>query len=224
MSILQMRKGIPPMVKKLSQESYQETGREADFFFYSSSSSSWPLPNDRRWVTLRIWLCKEGGGRFSCRGGGKGSGSSFCCYSSKCPDLLIGICLHSLSNHLEIDIFILTLQMRWPGWKGRGLPRVWGQLLDLHQSGESQTHISLNQQMAFVSIMLNGHCSWEEGKMLSAVGWVAAAFIMKQVRKGFTVFLGNVSSWHLPRSWIETKTSGYFLGMISFSSIHDVEF
>lgn len=33
MSILQMRKGIPPMVKKLSQESYQETGREADFFF-----------------------------------------------------------------------------------------------------------------------------------------------------------------------------------------------
>ena len=34
MSILQMRKGIPPMVKKLSQESYQETGREADFFFF----------------------------------------------------------------------------------------------------------------------------------------------------------------------------------------------
>lgn len=54
MSILQMRKVILPLVKWLCQESYQETGREAEFFYPNSSSPSPPLMTGGDW--LRIWL------------------------------------------------------------------------------------------------------------------------------------------------------------------------
>ena len=75
---------------------------------------------------------------------------------------LTSVCIDSQTT-LEVRIALLALQMRGLGWKGKETyPEFEGNGLTYIKA--VCLRLYLNQQMAFLFIMLNDHCSWEEGK------------------------------------------------------------